>query len=190
VHHHKAIDMTPLCHLAEKYTTDKYSIHRYTPVYYDLFKDRKDSVKVLLEIGIGNNHKPFLRRHAASLFMWEEFFPNAKIVGLDINRNLMINRGRIATAYADQSEASTVRSAALKTAGDSIDIVIDDGSHDIVHQYTSAMALMPLVAPGGYYIIEDIRSEKLFEDLGKHFAYERIHTNKKVPTSLLCVIKC
>lgn len=44
-------DMTELCELAYKYGTDKCPQikHFYTPYYYKLFKDRRLSVKKVLE---------------------------------------------------------------------------------------------------------------------------------------------
>lgn len=45
--------MTPLCELAKKYGTDKCSdVHNYTPVYYELLKDK--NFKKVLELGIGS----------------------------------------------------------------------------------------------------------------------------------------
>ena len=64
---------TPLCKLALKYRSDKCpkrGKHTYTPYYYDLLKNKKRSTKKVLEIGIGKG---------ASLKMWRDFFPNAKI---------------------------------------------------------------------------------------------------------------
>ena len=179
--------MTPLCQLAEKYVTDKYSVHRYTPIYYDLFKDRIGTVRTILEIGIGRG-KGTLRKHAASLKMWEEFFPLAEVIGVDHDRKIMINEGRIRSVYGDQSLEQTMREVALNASP--IDIVIDDGSHQPAHQVSSARMMLPFVMVGGFYIIEDIRSEVVFSELSRQFKCERIHTNKAVATSLLCVIRC
>jgi hypothetical protein len=157
--------MTPLCELAEKYTTDKCSVHRYTPVYYELFKDRIATVQTVLEIGIGRG-KGTLRKHAASLKMWEEFFPFAQIIGLDHDRSIFLDQGRINSVYGDQSNERSMEQAA-NSVGRALDIVIDDGSHQPPHQISSAKVLLPFVMPGGYYIIEEIRSEVVFEQLSK-----------------------
>jgi hypothetical protein len=86
--------MTPLCELAQKYGTNKFEIHGYTPIYYEILKDRK--IKRVLELGIG---APGLSsgpsEHGASLYMWRDFFPDAEIMGFDILPELMINEGRI-----------------------------------------------------------------------------------------------
>src|SRR4030042_54082 len=75
--------MTPLCDIARKYGTDKSPYitdrvwgHSYTPVYYEMFKDKTDSIKKVLEIGVGaKSSMPPKVRHlphyvvGASLYM-------------------------------------------------------------------------------------------------------------------------
>lgn len=172
--------MTPLCELAVKFGSDKYSKHHYTPLYYEMFKDRAESVKTVFEIGIG--------ARAYSLRMWEAFFPNAQIIGADFKRWKLLNEGRIVSVYADQSDPQSIVSAA-ETAIGQIDIVIDDGSHTPDHQVSSALALMPLVSDGGIYIIEDICNDEVFARLGEHFACERVCTNPETTDSVLGIIR-
>jgi len=47
--------VTPLCDIAFKYGTDKCPQlgHSYTPFYYDLLKDKRETIKKVLEFGIG-----------------------------------------------------------------------------------------------------------------------------------------
>jgi len=149
-------NMTPLCHLARKYGTDKGgnhmiagdTCHNYTPTYYELFKDRITDVKRVLEIGVN---------YGCSLKMWEEFFPRAQIIGLDSNSACLFNNNnRIKCFAADQNNKESLMKA-LNQAGDGVfDLIVDDGSHEKSHQIFSANVLLPFVAPGGYYIIEDI----------------------------------
>ena len=82
--------MTSLCLLAQKYYVDKCPAiyHHYTPKYHKLLKDKK--VTVFLEIGIGNHElmAPIVGDHyihGASLRMWRDYFPQAEIIGCDIN---------------------------------------------------------------------------------------------------------
>lgn len=46
---------TELCEIAYKYGTDKCPAvkHSYTPFYYQLLKDKRQSVKKVLELGVG-----------------------------------------------------------------------------------------------------------------------------------------
>lgn len=136
--------MTPLCELAIKYGTDKCGKHQYTPVYYDLLKDKK--VKRVLEIGVYNG---------ASLRMWRDFFPGAEIYGIDIDLRSLIKEDRITCFAGDQTKAYTLRNAAL-VAGGEFDLIVDDGSHVPDDQILTAWELLPFLAPNGLYIIEDV----------------------------------
>src|SRR3990172_4410475 len=89
--------MDELSKLGIKYGTDKIGKHNYLPVYYDLFKDRRNEVKKVLEIGTAEG---------ASLFMWRDFFPNATIYGAEIDPKrvkLMEGQERINVFECDQS---------------------------------------------------------------------------------------
>jgi hypothetical protein len=78
------MNLDPLSELAFKYLSDKCPQikHSYTPFYYDLLKDKRNSIKKVLEIGIGSveestKWRPY--RAGSSLIMWRDFFPNAQI---------------------------------------------------------------------------------------------------------------
>jgi hypothetical protein len=62
-----------LSDLARKFQTDKVT-HGYTEVYETLFAPIRSRVRKVLEIGV---------YFGSSIRMWQEFFPNAKIIGLD-----------------------------------------------------------------------------------------------------------
>lgn len=148
--------MTELCELAKKWGTDKLN-HDYTPYYHELFKDRRQTTKKVLEIGIGNadDMGPEYHTTGASLFMWEEYFPNADIYALDIDPATLINKGRIHSFQCNQAgEASLKRAATL--VGNDFDLIVDDGSHVPRHQNMTARIFVPLLASDGIYIIEDV----------------------------------
>lgn len=65
-----------LCRIAKKYGTDKHA-HGYTRIYYELMKEFRNDTVNIFEIGI---------YFGASIKMWEEFFPNGKIFGIDNGR--------------------------------------------------------------------------------------------------------
>jgi demethylmacrocin O-methyltransferase len=151
--------MSELCELAIKYGTDKWPWHHYTPHYHELLKDRREQVKKVLEIGIGDvpgmsntipNYLP-----GASLRMWAEYFPNAEIYAIDNMANLLINDGRIHSFFADQGDERSMRRV-LPELGSDFDLIVDDGSHVPEHQVSSAKMLVPFLAPNGFYIIEDV----------------------------------
>lgn len=151
-------DLTPLCKLAIKYSTDKggrhntynhepcHGSHEYTPLYFDLFP-KPELVKSVLEIGVNRG---------CSLRMWQEFFPNAMITGLDIDSNYSIKDQRIQCFQADQGDSHSLQNALQKAQAHPFDLIIDDGSHDMNHQVTSLNTLVEFLSPSGIYVIEDI----------------------------------
>jgi hypothetical protein len=151
--------MTTLCELADKYQTDKGgrstmyggvhgdTCHNYTPAYTELFGTRREWVRSVLEVGINAG---------SSLRMWEEYFPNADIYGVDINRSLLFDAGRIRCAYADASSSESLLQAVRAFGGGPFDLIVDDGSHIDSHQITTANTLLQFVSAAGRLVIEDI----------------------------------
>ena len=161
---------TPLCSLAMKYMTDKGpGFHNYTPKYYEaIVKHLGDpaTVKCVGEIGIGYIgcmcHVSMQYKAGASLRMWEEFFPAADIYGYDIKRELLVDEGRIRCHYMDQSSVNSMQEA-YGVVGGMFDLIIDDGSHVLMHQLNTKEYTRPYLRIGGLLIIEDIRPE-YFQD--------------------------
>ena len=67
--------MNPLEELGDKHRPTKRTAG-YLPYYWRHFRDLREDVRNVLEIGVQSGR---------SLRMWEEFFPNATIYGLDID---------------------------------------------------------------------------------------------------------
>lgn len=153
-----------LTELAEKWMVDKFYFHSYMPQYETLMADRK--VSNLLEIGIGYRDLmlPLVPEyiHGASLHMWSEFWPEAKIHGCDIRQDTMICEGNILTFVCDQSKPLDLL-ALVGEIGTTLDVIIDDGSHQKEHQFITAMTLLPYLAVGGIYVVEDVKNEHLDE---------------------------
>lgn len=151
---------TELCEIAYTYGADKCTEikHPYTPFYYDFLKDTRDSIKKVLEIGVGcastMGNSPRYHR-GASLYMWRDFFPNAKIYGTDILPEALFKDERIETFLCDQSNGEDLKRL-LKKTGTDIDLVIDDGSHIKEHQIFTCLYLMPLLKKDVVYVIEDV----------------------------------
>lgn len=188
--------LTPLCEIAYKYHTDKGPsenplAHAYTSHYHDLLKNRRDSIKRVVEIGLG---WPGLMHSyyeaAGSLLMWRDYFPNAEIFGLDIRPDALRNEARIHSFLCDQSNEVSLRSAATRIGAD-FDLIVDDGSHVPKDQVLTAKIFVPLLANGGLYIIEDVHDAELpfvREHLG--FPHEIIECeNEKLQGDRLIVIR-
>lgn len=147
---------TDLCRLARKYGTDKGgnhlqagdTCHNYTPAYHELFKDRREQVRYVLEIGIG---------HGCSLRMWKDYFPQAQIVGIDTNTACLFIEDRIHCFMADQYNGDDLMIVIKNLLNHpKFDLIIDDGSHEPAHQIFSAQMLLPYLAHDGIYVIEDV----------------------------------
>lgn len=139
---------TELCLMGLKYVADKSALvyHSYTPFYHALWNHKRHDIKRVFELGInaGASHR-----------MWEEYFPHAEIVGADFQPHLLFDEGRIKSYYCDQSKAESLEELKEKI-GKNFDIMIDDGSHVPSDQLLTAKMLVPLLAKGGIYVIEDV----------------------------------
>ncbi len=150
------MDNTPLCDLSTKYGTDKGYPHRYTPIYYKYLAPIANEVHRVLEIGICVTRDLLNGRTGASLYMWQEFFPNAEIFGIDIDPHSMVNEDRIQSAIADQTDPTGMSAAFGGFGADYFDVVVDDGSHHPDDQVAAAVITLPHLAADGHYFIEDI----------------------------------
>ncbi len=146
--------------LALKYGTDKCPQikHTYTPYYYELLKDKRESVKKVLEIGAGEG---------ASLRMWRDFFPNAMIYSADNQADRIFKEDRIEVISCDQDSKQNLVNLIARTGSD-IDLVVDDGSHVPEHQVFTCLTLMPLLKKDVTYVIEDVADPSIREQLDEY----------------------
>tara|TARA_A100001015_G_C14826374_1_gene646843 strand:- start:7 stop:918 length:912 start_codon:yes stop_codon:yes gene_type:complete len=120
--------------------------HDYLKRYNFHFYPIREKVKKILEIGVDKGE---------SLYMWEEYFPNAEIHGLDINKECeKFNKGRVKIHIGDQSNKNFLNDLGEKN--NFFDIIIDDGSHIHDHIIKSFTSLYPFLKNGGYYVVEDV----------------------------------
>ncbi len=144
--------MKSLNEIGIKHGTDKSSIvHNYLDAYEKHLSKYKDKSFTLVEVGIGGDE--YTNKGGESLKMWNEYFPNATIVGIDLFDKSALNSGRIHTEICDQNDSDGLINI-LKLYPNP-DIIIDDASH--VHPYTinTFETLFPILNSGGTYIIED-----------------------------------
>jgi len=150
----KPVEIDPLTRLAIKHGTDKWGLHFYTPVYHGLFAHLRERPVRLLEIGIGGSY--YRSVGGASLAMWAEYFPNGRIVGIDIEEKRLASVPRVTLLKGSQADTEfLVRTSAQYGP---FDIVIDDGSHVPSDVVTSFLALFTRMAGGGWYVIEDVQT--------------------------------
>jgi hypothetical protein len=138
--------------------------HNYTDIYECYLDDLSQKPITLLEIGLGVQG-PVLNdvwlggrnpQGGASMRMWYRYFPNARILGIDINPATFLDNERIRTAVVDQSDPEQLRSFLKELDIEALDVIIDDGSHRPDHQQISLSTLFPFLASRGLYFIEDL----------------------------------
>jgi hypothetical protein len=134
--------------LAVKWGTDKRAgIHNYTKWYEQMWGAQRLEPVKFLEIGV---------QSGASIRMWEEFFPNGKIVGMDIDpRCKALESKRVSIIIGSQADP-VVRDQLAAAHPKGFDIIIDDGSHVSEHMEKSFDLYFPILKPGGTYVIEDL----------------------------------
>lgn len=159
-----------LAELFNKYGSDK-DRNGYAQVYYTLFANKCNDNIVLLEIGIGtmipgvhsSMHDYSLEGYkpGGSLRAWRDFFPNGRIIGVDVQPDTQFDdEPRIETYICNSTKASELTEliSNLKIDDEDLkfDIIIDDGSHYDMDQLQTLRNFYPYLKDGGIYIIEDI----------------------------------
>lgn len=153
---------TELCDLAWKWGTDKALF--YTPFYNEVLSERRKSVHKVLEIGIGYPELMlgYVERMGrtsyttgASLFMWRDYFPDARIFGADINEDALVQSRRIQSFALDQRSPESFDSV-IPRLGAKFEVIVEDGLHEPEAQLLAVEKLMPILTSGGFYFVEDV----------------------------------
>lgn len=151
--------------LFELHGSDKHT-HKYEDIYARLFHET-DSVSSLVEIGIGTNNENIVshmgKNHqgsGGSLRAFRDFFPNAQVVGLDIDHDALFREERVSTYYFDQN-GPTDQLSELGIQASSLDLFIDDGLHLFGANIKGLIHGLRYVRPGGWISIEDLTENSL-----------------------------
>ena len=123
------------------YQTDKVT-QGYMGTYRDIAADLGPAARVC-EVGV----------HAGgSLATWQDLFPDGTVAGVDIDPGACWPPGTI-RVVASQDDPDLP--ALLGEHEAAWDLIVDDASHDGTLTAVTLGLLWPLVAPGGFYAIED-----------------------------------
>ena len=154
--------LTNLTDLADRYGSDKGSAkHRYSELYHMLFHPYRNRAIRFLEMGLqigGPEHGQSADRPTTdlpSVRMWLEFFPKARVHGLDVSDFSWFTADRFTFHRCDMDARENIARAAA--AMPDFDIIVDDASHASHHQQNAFLELFPKLRRGGLYIIEDLR---------------------------------
>ena len=152
-----------LLNFGKIHNTDKVS-HGFIPFYESFMNGLKDRPIQFLEIGVF---------YGASLKMWADYFtnPDTVIYGADwfkgingnkhhfenptyiVNQRIDPRIKLVELNQADSNDLDTFRKSNLV-----FDFILDDGSHLMEDQQKTFLKFFDMVAPGGYYIIEDLHT--------------------------------
>jgi hypothetical protein len=151
--------------ISNQFGSDKTTYHLYHKVYPQFIEYLRSEEFNMLEIGI---------QEGKSLKLWEEYFPYAKIYGMDIGVDFKNERGE--TFIGDQSKKEDLERIANTIEG-KCKFIIDDGSHIPEHQLKTFYYLFEnLLDYGGVYIIEDIECS-YWRPETQLYGYETGHLN-------------
>ena len=123
------------------YHTDKVA-QGYMPAYLDIAADLGPAARVC-ELGVFSG---------GSLAAWQQIFPQGLVAGVDVNPDMGWPPGTIRIVASQDDPA--LPGLLLEHAGE-WDLIVDDASHDGALTAAALEHLWPLVAPGGFYVIED-----------------------------------
>jgi len=141
--------------LALRAQTDKASDgHNYTKVYETYLESRRQDPLLVVELGIGGYHYP--DRGGQSLRLWEDYFPSAQIVGLDIYDKPGLARDRVHIVKGGQDDPA-IAAQIVESLGQP-DLVIDDASHICGLTIQAFETWFPMLKPGGLYFCEDVHT--------------------------------
>lgn len=148
-----------LVDLADNSRTDKNTTHSYLPLYQKLLVNKKETAKNVLEIGIFNG---------GSIKLWNDFFVNATVYGLDtmnindvwdgIKNNDKIILYTSIDAYNPNFFMNNLYNKNIK-----FDFILDDGPHSLEHLKQFIQLYSPLLTDDGILIIEDVQSTDWFD---------------------------
>ena len=191
-----------LTNLMNKYGSDKGGLnnhHNYSLFYSEIFGTKRYSIKNFLEIGLGTNNinvpsnmgengKPL-----ASLRAWRDYFPNAKIFGADIDKNILEDGERIKTSFVDQRDPETISKMFEIFGIDQFDIIIEDGLHEFNANICFFENSVKHLSNEGIYIIEDVfykdikKFKKYFDNTQYNYSIIELYHSKNIANN--CLIK-
>lgn len=151
--------------------------HNYTDFYALLFDHCRQDISNVFELGIGTNYEDVpssmtsTGKPGASLRMWREYFPNANIVGADIDSRILFQEDRINTFEVDQTSQDSIKEMWSKIETN-FDIIIDDGLHEYSANIIFFANSFHKLRSGGIYIIEDVAHAEI-EKYQKYFSNKR-----------------
>lgn len=132
---------------ADGYSSRPPQGHGYSIFYQHYFEAMRDLPIRLLEIGVLDGR---------SLASWADYFPKAKLYGLDIDPDCARFQGERTHIFTGGQTDPALLARVRKEVPEGFDIIIDDGSHYVDHVIASFGELFPHLRANGIYVVEDL----------------------------------
>lgn len=126
--------------------------HHYLPLYDRYFSRFRGSAVRFLEVGVNKG---------GSLQVWRKYLgEDAVIFGIDIRESCAELDGQAGRVrIGSQDDPDFLDSVVSEMGG--VDVVLDDGSHQMPHVRKTFEHLFPKLAEGGIYMVEDLHTAYL-----------------------------
>jgi len=139
--------------------TDKNTGHSYLDLYHNLLKNKRETAKNVLEVGIGD----FGEKNGGSIKMWRDYFSKAIIYALDIlpmNRVIdeIINDDRIILYTETNAYNKDFFTNEFLNKNIKFDFMLDDGPHTLESMIKFIKLYSQVMEDDGILIIEDVQS--------------------------------
>lgn len=167
--------MKTLQEIYENYQTpvgdgDKGTLHSYIPIYDRILSNYRENSN-FIEIGVSLGY---------SMKMWIDYFNNSKIIGIEKypqfqNPKCMINELLNNPKCEIWLDDATHENILEKIGNLELDVIIDDGSHNLSDQIKSFLLLKSKMKKNGIYIIEDIENIS-----NSRVTFESLHSNCEI----------
>ena len=172
---YKKYDDSPINNLCDTYGSDKGEVssnsnpydwisHNYADFYNLIFGLRRNDVRSVVECGLGTDNPNITSsmgvngKPGASLRVWRDYFPNADVIGCDIDGDVLFNENRIKTFQCDQTSNNSIQNFLndAELFDGSVDIIVDDGLHEFFAGKCFFENMIRCLRTDGVYMIEDV----------------------------------
>jgi hypothetical protein len=148
-----------LAELADNTLTDKNTTHSYLELYETLLKNKKDTAKHVLEVGLGD----LKNKNGGSIKLWRDYFTNATIHGLDIlgiDRVIdeLKNDSRVVLYTETDAYNEEVFNDLFLNKNIKCDFMLDDGPHTLESMKTFIRLYSKIMTDDGILIVEDVQN--------------------------------
>ena len=134
--------------------TDKNTTHSYLSLYQQLLISKKETAKNVLEVGIYNG---------GSIKLWNDFFTNANVYGLDIMNSNNVwerikNKEKIILHTSSDAYNNDFFITNFLNKNIKCDFMLDDGPHTLESMKQFIKLYSQIMTDDGILIIEDVQS--------------------------------